>query len=149
MVHAISSEFTLNLITLTLIRLVDYRNEQLRKVCVNSPRLFSRRVVSLKAYRSEKSGKYKNCSRWLIDLKLKLILVPNVCAIWLYHYPWCKNFTFRPQRVCPKHSWTENFFLLFLHVFSFTCPAQFLACPIIFGINSVRNGNSLVLISTL
>ena len=86
MVHAISSEFTLNLITLTLIRLVDYRNEQLRKVCVNSPRLFSRRVVSLKAYRSEKSGKYKNCSRWLIDLKLKLILVPNVCAIWLYHY---------------------------------------------------------------
>ena len=32
MVHAISSEFTLNLITLTLIRLVDYRNEQLRKV---------------------------------------------------------------------------------------------------------------------
>ena len=79
MVHAISSEFTLNLITLTWIRLVDYRNEQLRKVCVNSPRLFSRRVVSLKVYRSEKSG--KNCSRWLIDLKLKLILVPNVCAI--------------------------------------------------------------------
>ena len=31
MVHAISSELTLNLITLTLIRLVDYRNEQLRK----------------------------------------------------------------------------------------------------------------------
>ena len=48
MVHAISSELTLNLITLTLIRLVDYRNEQLRKVCVNSPRLFSRRIVSLK-----------------------------------------------------------------------------------------------------
>ena len=48
MVHAISSELTLNLITLTLIRLVHYRNEQLGKVCVNSPRLFSRRIVSLK-----------------------------------------------------------------------------------------------------
>ena len=37
-------------------------------------------------YRSEKSGKYKNCSRLLFDLKLKLILVPNVCATGLYHY---------------------------------------------------------------
>ena len=75
MVHAISSKLTLNLITLTLIRLVDYRNEQLRKVCVNSPRLFSRTIVPLKVFRSEKSGKYKNCSRWLIDLKRKLLFV--------------------------------------------------------------------------
>ena len=36
-----------------------------------------------------------------------------------------------------------------LPIFSFTCPGHFLACPIIFRINSVRNGNSLVLISTL
>ena len=92
------------------------------------------------------------------------MLVPNVCAIALYHYsPWGKNSTFQPERVCPKHSWIDPFIILLLlpylgleksqnfslPIFSFTCPGHFLACPIIFRINSVRNGNSLVLISTL